>query len=918
MTAGITRHLTKVDHHLLQELCHLGTRRVEDTLLAAGILTPGKQLIDFMQLNKMAGKEEEVFDVFSRATSFLAEAGHKFHSDQELNEHYRQFLYHTATFQVVLGSPMLTNGGRVTNKSVSACSIPPVHFATMNRAEISRVVGEYHLRGMGTGFCLDDVQDPVGMVKYLNESAIREVQEGKIERSVGNMGVLSVEHPKILEFVRLKRDHPEIKEWKFNLSVNITDNFLRAWQKKEPFAEMLMQQIAENAHATGDPGLVFMDRINANNKTPHVGSYKTVVTCGEVSLFEGEVCQFAYLNLPRFLIDGVISQDLLRQAIHSTVRLLDNAVEANSKRMPNEQSADLISSLRRIGIGVCGFAEVLQEMGLSYDSPEARMFAADLISFINFESKWASVALAKERGPFRFFDHSETRKHLFIQPFAKNPTRWVSSQDWQRLQVFFDAYKIRNVSTTILPPSGRSSLMAGVTASIEPPFRLTMDLHLKAAIHKQYLAHGYAGDVEAVCAIVQKTGSMKEASIPEKIKDIFKTAQEIAPQDHLAMMATFQRGIDEGISKTVNLPHEATVQDVEDIFASTYEQGLRGVTIYRDGCRQLQPKALSNEESSQVILDSLYGPVRITKRIEKLLASPLLKRLQGIHQNGVHYLVDGRLATSRYEHSVGVMTLTQMLGADESTQITALLHDISHSAFSHLVDAVFHLPTQDYHERKRGSFLDTPLAKETIRNCAITAKELDHNNCSLIKADKDLTVDRLDYVLRDLRAVNCIYHPEYSIILNQLVVQDGVIHCKNIETAFTIFEKFLMVNQKVYFDPHAEVATIAMTTLLRKMLDRGLLKEEDFFSIDDDLIAKIAKSPFQHIFASIGPKMQFFSTFDKRAPLLQRKLRYIDPRIVGLPGRLTDHSIEAKKMLDSYLSIPTEVRYKIPLLESEI
>lgn len=231
---------------------------------------------------------------------------------------------------------------------------------------------------------------------------------------------------------------------------------------------------------------------------------------------------------------------------------------------------------------------------------------------------------------------------------------------------------------------------------------------------------------------------------------------------------------------------------------------------------------------------------------------------------------------------------------------------------------MFHLPAQDYHERNRGSFLDTHLAQETIRSCAITEQELDHNGCSLIKADSDLTVDRLDYVLRDLRAVNRIYYPEYSAILNQLVVQDGVIQCKNIETAFAVFEKFLTVNREVYFNPHSEVATVVMTTLLRMMLHRGLLKEEDFFATDNVLIAKIIASPFQHIFASIGPKMQFTSTVDESAPFLQRKLRYIDPRIEGLPGRLTNHSVEAKKMLDDYLSIPTKIHYKIPILEGEI
>lgn len=898
------------------KLCQRSVLDIEKTLIASHVLTPGKRLIDFMHLNKMAWNEErEVFQVFTRATSFLAEAGKKYHSDIEIENHRRKFLYYTSTFKIILGSPMLANAGRSENKSISACSIPPVHLSKMTQEEISRMVGEYHTRGMGTGFSLDDLRDPVQMVEYLNSVAIKEIQDGKIGRSVGNMGVLSINHPKILSFIRLKTEHPRIKEWKFNISVNMTDSFIRAWKNKEPFflsdgtrvnSQELMEEIAKHAHQTGDPGIVFMDRINARNKTPQVGTYKTVVTCGEVSLFEGEVCQFAYLNLPKFLINRNLDVAELRIAIHTMVRLLDNAVEANTERMPNEQSALMISSLRRIGVGVCGFSELLQALGIPYDSPEGITFAKNLINFIQFESKLASILLAKERGPFSFFDHSSTRKDLFIQPFAKE-TLWVTKENWQQLEGLFSLHKIRNVSTTILPPSGRSSLMAGVTPSIEPPFRLSLSPFLKKLLPND----------EKVYDVVRKTGSLQTANVPAAMKAVFKTASELDYKAHILMTAAFQQGIDEGISKTVNLPNEASVEEVTKVFVSAYELGLRGTTIYRDGCRDLQPKGLSND-SSKVMLDSLYGSIHISERLSTLIASPLMQRLQKIHQNGAHYLVDPRLSASRFDHSIGVMALAQILGADESTQVASLLHDVPHTAFSHVIDAVFQLPSQDYHEKMRETFLQTPLSQEAITKSKITARELNHHDIRLIKSDKDLTVDRLDYVLRDLQAVNLIFQPEYSMIINDLIVHEGIIHCKSIECARTIFKKFLEVNQKVYFCPKGEVATILITYILKQMLQAGLLAQEDFFSTDDIIVGKILKSPWERIFKGITPEIEFYLSTDKEDLYSMRKLRYIDPKILGMQGRLTDHCRKSKELLDEYLSTPTRQHYKIPLLENSL
>jgi ribonucleoside-diphosphate reductase alpha chain len=892
--------------------------RVEETLLASHVLTKGKRLEDFLQINRLAGKEESVFAVFKRATLFLAEAGKKFYGVDQVKKTQERFLDHVCKFEIILGSPMLTNAGRREVKSISACSIPPVKLSTMSLSEISKIVGDYHSRGMGTGFCLDDLSDPVEMVKYLNEVAISEVREGKIERSCGNMGVLSIEHPRVLDFIRLKQNHPEIKEWKFNLSINLTDKFLSAFDSQTSFLckdgqrinpVELMQEISKNAHATGDPGLIFMDRINTANRIPQAGKYKTVVPCGEVALFEGEVCQFSYINLPKFLDSQEINKESLRQAIYSAVLLLDNAVEANIQNMPNEQSAAIIESTRRIGIGICGFSELLQAVGLPYASLEARELAQNLMSFINFESKWASVALAKERGPFSLFLDPKTRKDLFIKPFKQHPTSFVTKEDWERLELFFDAHKIRNLATTILPPSGRSSLIAGVTASIEPPFRLAVDKALKKALEKSFSIYGGYENLDQVYAHIDSTGSVQGTNLPNRVKEVFATALEISPKDHVLMTAAFQKHVDEGISKTVNLLEEAPLEDVFEVFKSAFLLGLKGVTIYRDNCRSLQPKAL---KASQTILDSIYGPIQISDRIYALLQSPLINRLKYVHQNGINFRIDSRQATTRYEHAFGKLALTKMLGGGESEQIAALFREASQPVFSQILDFIFANKDQNYSDLMRANFLQSEIFLEEVKKYELPIEESFGIN------EEDLTIDRIDYCIRDLKTMNRIYHPEYSSILQNIDSDlNGKIRCKNIEIARWIFDKFLELNKEVYFHPRLESASVVMAAILQRMFHAGEIKEEDFFSTEDLVVEKIIKSSFRDIFESIDVNMAYsFSTIPSELPYAFRKLRYVDPEIVGMKGRLTDHCSRSKAILEEYLAAPKKVYYEIPILRS--
>ncbi len=910
--------------NIFRAVCQSRSATVTQTLRRSGILNQGQELIDFLRINKMADHDETLFGVFSRATQHLAQAGVRFYGTPQVERHRQAFLHQVVTSQVILGSPMLTNAGRRDGKSISACSIPPLRLSKMSREQIAKMVGDYHTRGMGTGFCFDDLADPVSMVIFLNDMAVKEVQQGKIERSCSNMGMLSVDHPRVLDFIRIKKENPTIREWKFNISVNMTNAFMSAWENKTLFTlkdgtqvepEYLMYEIAKNAHATGDPGVIFMDRMNQLNRVPQLGTLEAVVPCGEVSMFDGEVCQFAYLNLPRFVKNKTIDQEALKTAVRTIVTLLDNAVEANIDTMPTEESRKMVSSIRRIGVGVCGFSEMLHALGLPYDSQEGRDLALDVMSLINFESKNASITLAEDRGPFPYFHTEGTRKELFIQPFSRHPSSFVTGDDWEWLEARFQKLGIRNISTTILPPSGRSSLLGGVTGSIEPPFRLVADQAFKDALQRECEKHGYSGNFKSIYEHVEQTGSVQETDLPSEVKEVFKCALELTPHAHMKMTSVFQRHVDEGISKTINLPSSATIQDVEHVFGTCFQYGLKGMTIYRDGSRTLQPKSLNTKKESAMI-QTLYGPIQVSTKIAGLLETPLVRRLKGIRQNGVAYLIDPRQSTSRYDHSLGVLSLAQLLGASESEQIAALLHDISHAAFSHLADLVFAHKMQDFHEVVRERFLDSEDAKKTCDSFGLSIKELNCHDLPLVKG-KRLNVDRLDYCIRDLLAVGRIFQPEYAAIVHNLVVDEsGEIRCKDLDTARLIFRKFIEVNKEVYFDPKVEAASLAVTVVLQRMLKNGMLSEGDFFKTDDHLLEKIAHSPYKGVLEQVGPNMPFsVSQTPTKLPPVIRKLRYIDPILVGLEGPLTHHCPDSKEFLEEYLKTNTTLHYHIPMVE---
>lgn len=507
----------------------------------------------------------------------------------------------------VPSTPILTNAGRRPNFPLSACAVPPVRL----REELSRirqVVDTYHRHGMGTGFNLDEVDDPVGLLHHLNEIAVEGALSGQEERPVGNMGVLSVYHPKIRNFIATKtvRDRP----WKFNISINIDDNFMEAESQEKPIhlldgtqieASLLFREIAAAARECGDPGIVFISRMNRDNPTPHLGEYVATAPCGEVGLASGETCQFGSINLGRLIRnnargEAAIDYDEIRRLTSLILRYLDDALDYSLPRYASVASTNLMGAKRKIGIGICGFADLLIQLGIPYASSEAKALAKDVMSFINFNSKVASLKLARDRGAFVDFSLSlHSASPSFIERrYAPHPTKTVSSADWGLLDKELKRGGLRNAVTTALPPTGRSSLIFDCSQQIEPLFRLTT---FTAEVHDDFaraILQRYPDQAEQFFALVRQQGHCNDLPIDPELREIYRTATNIAPEAHLDLAASFQNFTDEGVSKTINLPAETSVEIVTTIYRLAYQAQLKGITIYRDGSHQHQPISLSH------------------------------------------------------------------------------------------------------------------------------------------------------------------------------------------------------------------------------------------------------------------------------------------------------------------------------------
>jgi ribonucleoside-diphosphate reductase alpha chain len=510
-------------------------------------------------------------------------------------------------YKFLPNSPTLMNAGRRLGQ-LAACFVLPVDDSMEGIFDALKNAAIIHKSGGGTGFSFSRLRPkdnqvgstggvasgPVSFMKIFN-TATEQVKQGGTRRGA-NMAVLRVDHPDIMEFIHCKSKNGELNN--FNISVGLTKTFMQALKKKGAFdlvephtakvtgqlnAVEVYQALVNQAWLTGDPGIIFLDRLNRDNPTPTIGEIESTNPCGEQPLLPMEACNLGSINLAGFVteVDGVPQIDFkaLKETVHLAVRFLDNTIDMS--RYPLDQIDEMVRGNRKIGLGVMGFADLLYQLRVAYDSDEGIGVAEKVMAFIQTESHRASRALAKERDSFPNFDVSTLKK------------RKIARQ--------------RNATTTTIAPTGTLSIIAGCSSGVEPLFALSftrnvMDNDKLPEVNRHFEAVARAEgfySAELMHEIARKGSIASLETIPEEIRRVFVTAHNITPEWHVRMQAAFQKYTDNAVSKTVNLPKSATTTDVASVYDLAYELGCKGVTIYRDGSKENQVLSFSKEEGGQ-------------------------------------------------------------------------------------------------------------------------------------------------------------------------------------------------------------------------------------------------------------------------------------------------------------------------------
>ena len=549
---------------------------------------PSKLALKILREGKILQKNETAEEMIKRVVNLIVEIEKKYNNDNSKIESFANELINLLDQKkIIFSTPILTNAGTSKKRPLSACTVPPVNLME-DLSKIKKTINTYHEEGLGTGFNFDNLEDPLAMLHYLNQVALEGAASGKEDRPVGNIALLSVDHPKIKEFIKAK---PESNNnWKFNISINITDDFMSAYYNNQDFylkngqkcsPKEILQLIANSSFLSGDPGVVFMDRLNKDNPVSSLGNYYSVAPCAEVGLIPGETCQFAYLNLNKFFNKNrLFLKEEFIQAIRVVTRSLDNTLDVNIDNFQIKASSNITRQKRKIGIGVCGVADLLVKLKIPYESRKARKLIKDLIILINYISKDESSNLAAVRGSFlSFFDSLYKLKPNFIKQKYRNvKSEHVKKEDWLKLEKKIDSQGLRNCSTVSLPPTGRSGLIIDASTGIEPFFNLFKFDKLHPELISDLKSLNL--NIDEFEKLIFQNNSCQNLNLPKKIKKLYKKSVEISPFDQVKMIKEIQKGVDESISKTINLNSNCKAEDVKNIILLAYAANLKGLTVY--------------------------------------------------------------------------------------------------------------------------------------------------------------------------------------------------------------------------------------------------------------------------------------------------------------------------------------------------
>lgn len=557
---------------------------------------------------------ETTEDLFRRVALFIASAEKIFNQKADIKFWEEEYYQLMANLEFLPNSPTLMNAGRELGQ-LSACFVLPVEDSMESIFDAVKHTAMIHKSGGGTGFSFTRLRpdsDRVGStggvasgpVSFIGafDSATDVIKQGGMRRGA-NMGILNVDHPDIMSFITAKQDNNKLNN--FNLSVAITETFMEAVEKgkkydlinprsKEVFGQLdareVFDKMVDHAWSNGDPGIVFLDRINRDNPTPHLGAIESTNPCGEQPLLPYESCNLGSINLAKMIGEengtAVIDWAKLSHVVRTCVRFLDDVIEMNQFPLP--QIEEMTKSTRKIGLGVMGFADMLIRLGIPYDSEEALKMGGEVMGFIDKEAKDASIDLARERGAFPKFKDS-----IYDKPKAP---------------------ELRNATRTTIAPTGTLSIIANCSSGIEPLFALSyfrqiLDNDKLVEVHPIFeevaKREGFYSD--DLMATLAETGRIRGVEgIPEWVQEVFVISHDIEPETHIKMQSAFQHHTDNAVSKTINFPHSATREDIADAYMMSYREGCKGITIYRDGSRDVQVLNIAGktEEAVEVPEDS--------------------------------------------------------------------------------------------------------------------------------------------------------------------------------------------------------------------------------------------------------------------------------------------------------------------------
>jgi ribonucleoside-diphosphate reductase alpha chain len=559
----------------------------------------------YLKKDKQGKVIESAEEMFRRVAQAIASAELIYDPKADARAWEEEFYRLMANLEFLPNSPTLMNAGRELGQ-LSACFVLPVDDSMESIFDAVKNTALIHKSGGGTGFSFSRLRPesdrvgstggvasgPVSFIRAF-DVATDVIKQGGMRRGA-NMGILNVDHPDITRFIVAKDDPTAFTN--FNLSVAVTTEFMEAVKAGTEYnlinphtkevegklnAREVFDKIVDMAWKTGDPGVVFIDRINWDNPTPHLGKIESTNPCGEQPLLPYESCNLGSINLAKMLRTkngaSEIDYPKLVKTVKATVRFLDNVIEVNAFPLP--EIAEMTRKTRKIGLGVMGFADMLIKLGIPYDSAEALQVAAEVMRFINEEAGNASAELARERGVFPAFEGS-------IYDAPGRP-------------------RVRNASCTTIAPTGTLSIIAGCSSGIEPLFALSYTRNIldgaqlievnpyfeevarEKGFYSEELMQRLAGGVH-----------LRDIDeIPDAIKRLFISAHELSPEWHVKMQAAFQHSTDNAVSKTVNFSQEATTEDVAKVYMMAYEEGLKGITIYRDRSRDAQVLTTGRKEA---------------------------------------------------------------------------------------------------------------------------------------------------------------------------------------------------------------------------------------------------------------------------------------------------------------------------------